>query len=150
MPRIRRRCVALGSFFPWCLVWEAELRTLFAAYVVAKQQQHVLDYDDLLLYWAQMMQEPSPQPPQLVSVRDAADQARYVVEKVLEPPGAAQESSTAACRSRGRPLPMIEKSFCERVSDSLLRLWKRDRGVVSTRERNRAFNAPNHHFGCIC
>jgi DNA helicase II / ATP-dependent DNA helicase PcrA len=118
----------LGSFFPWCEAWEAELRRLFAAYVEAKQQQHVLDYDDLLLYWAQMMQEPSiavdvsdrfdhvlvdeyqdtnrlqasvllalkpngrgltverysAQRPQLVSVRDEADQARYVVEKVLE------------------------------------------------------------------
>src|SRR5215468_6802718 len=42
----------LGSFFPWCEAWEAELRRLFAAYVEAKQQQHVLDYDDLLLYWA--------------------------------------------------------------------------------------------------
>jgi DNA helicase-2/ATP-dependent DNA helicase PcrA len=31
----------------------------FAAYVEAKQRQHVLDYDDLLLYWAQMMQEPT-------------------------------------------------------------------------------------------
>src|SRR5262249_37578497 len=49
----------LSSFFPWCAAWEAELRTLFAAYVEAKQQQHVLDYDDLLLYWAQMMQGPS-------------------------------------------------------------------------------------------
>ena len=35
-----------------------ELRALFAAYVEVKQQQNVLDYDDLLLYWAQMMQEP--------------------------------------------------------------------------------------------
>ena len=49
----------LGSSFPWCAEWQAELRRLFAAYVEAKQQQHVLDYDDLLLYWAQMMQEPS-------------------------------------------------------------------------------------------
>jgi ATP-dependent DNA helicase UvrD/PcrA len=40
----------LGSFFPWCVAWEAELRRLFSAYVVAKQQQHVLDYDDLLLF----------------------------------------------------------------------------------------------------
>jgi DNA helicase-2/ATP-dependent DNA helicase PcrA len=30
---------------------------LFAAYGVAKQAQNVLDYDDLLLYWAQMMQD---------------------------------------------------------------------------------------------
>jgi len=47
----------LGSFFPWCAKWEAELRKLFAAYVEAKQKQNVLDYDDLLLYWAQMMAE---------------------------------------------------------------------------------------------
>jgi DNA helicase-2/ATP-dependent DNA helicase PcrA len=45
----------LGTFFPWCAEWEAELRTLFGAYVEAKQKQNVLDYDDLLLYWAQMM-----------------------------------------------------------------------------------------------
>ena len=32
---------------------------LFAAYVEAKQQQNVLDYDDLLLCWAQMMMEPA-------------------------------------------------------------------------------------------
>ena len=29
------------------------------AYVEAKQRQNVLDYDDLLLYWAQMMAEPA-------------------------------------------------------------------------------------------
>jgi DNA helicase-2/ATP-dependent DNA helicase PcrA len=46
----------LGTNFPWCAGWEAELKTLFGAYVEAKQRQHVLDYDDLLLYWAQMMQ----------------------------------------------------------------------------------------------
>jgi DNA helicase-2/ATP-dependent DNA helicase PcrA len=45
----------LGAFFPWCAEWEAELRKLFGAYVEAKQKQNVLDYDDLLLYWAQMM-----------------------------------------------------------------------------------------------
>lgn len=49
----------LGDSFPWCAEWESELRTLFAAYVEAKQKQNVLDYDDLLLYWAQMMLEPS-------------------------------------------------------------------------------------------
>ena len=47
----------LGNFFPWCAEWEGELRTLFAAYVEAKQKQNVLDYDDLLLYWAQIMSE---------------------------------------------------------------------------------------------
>src|SRR5215470_10044796 len=49
----------LDGPFSWCAGWEGELRQLFAAYVEAKQGEHVLDYDDLLLYWAQMMQEQS-------------------------------------------------------------------------------------------
>ena len=32
---------------------------MFAAYVEAKQAQNVLDYDDLLLYWAQTVGEPA-------------------------------------------------------------------------------------------
>jgi DNA helicase II / ATP-dependent DNA helicase PcrA len=48
---------ALGASFPWCAAWEDELRQLFAAYVEAKQRQNVLDYDDLLLYWAHMMSD---------------------------------------------------------------------------------------------
>jgi len=48
----------LGANFPWCAGWAAELRDLFAGYVEAKQKQNVLDYDDLLLYWAQMASEP--------------------------------------------------------------------------------------------
>ncbi|MFX7071614.1 UvrD-helicase domain-containing protein, partial [Acinetobacter baumannii] len=47
----------LGAHYPWCTGWAAELKGLFAAYVEAKQAQHVLDYDDLLLYWSQMMRE---------------------------------------------------------------------------------------------
>ena len=49
----------LGSWFPWCSAWAAELKELFAAYVEAKQRQNVLDYDDLLLYWAQTMSDPA-------------------------------------------------------------------------------------------
>ncbi len=45
----------LERAFPWCDEWEGELRRLFGAYVEAKQKQNVLDYDDLLLYWAEMM-----------------------------------------------------------------------------------------------
>ncbi|TIP60115.1 MAG: ATP-dependent helicase [Mesorhizobium sp.] len=48
----------LGSVFPWCAGWAEQLKTLFARYVEAKQAQNVLDYDDLLLYWAQMAGEP--------------------------------------------------------------------------------------------
>ncbi len=48
----------LHEHFPWCSAWEAQLRELFASYVEAKQAQGVLDYDDLLLYWAQMVSDP--------------------------------------------------------------------------------------------
>ena len=50
--------VVLGKQFPWCAEWENDLRDLFDAYVAAKQRQHVLDYDDLLLYWGELMQVP--------------------------------------------------------------------------------------------
>jgi DNA helicase-2/ATP-dependent DNA helicase PcrA len=49
----------LAQAFPWCAGWEKELRRLFAAYVEAKQRHNVLDYDDLLLYWAQVMAVPA-------------------------------------------------------------------------------------------
>ena len=47
----------LGTSFPWCAGWATELKELFAGYVEAKQRQNVLDYDDLLLYWAQTMSD---------------------------------------------------------------------------------------------
>jgi len=49
----------LAAVYPWCAQWGSELAKLFEAYVAAKQVQNVLDYDDLLLYWADMMAEPS-------------------------------------------------------------------------------------------
>ena len=45
----------IGRSYPWCAAWSVELKELFAGYVEAKQSQNVLDYDDLLLYWAQAM-----------------------------------------------------------------------------------------------
>ena len=50
--------LVLQSTFPWCSEWEAELKTLFGAYVDAKQEQNVLDYDDLLLFWSEMASDP--------------------------------------------------------------------------------------------
>ncbi len=50
---------ALAAAFPWCREWEEELKKLFDAYVAAKQKQNVLDYDDLLSYWAEAMEEPA-------------------------------------------------------------------------------------------
>jgi DNA helicase-2/ATP-dependent DNA helicase PcrA len=49
----------LGKWFPWVAAHEEALRALFASYVEMKQRQNVLDYDDLLLYFAQMLTEPA-------------------------------------------------------------------------------------------
>ncbi|WLS01089.1 ATP-dependent helicase [Shinella sumterensis] len=48
----------LKASYPWAVEWERELKELFAGYVEAKQTQNVMDYDDLLLYWAQMVSDP--------------------------------------------------------------------------------------------
>src|SRR5213080_498904 len=50
----------LERAFPWCGTWAEELKRLFRAYVDAKQRSHLLDYDDLLLYWFYLMQEEAP------------------------------------------------------------------------------------------
>ena len=49
----------LRDDYPWCAHCEDALRAIFAAYVDAKQTQQILDFDDLLLYWAAMMEEPA-------------------------------------------------------------------------------------------
>jgi DNA helicase-2/ATP-dependent DNA helicase PcrA len=48
----------LKQAHPWCVEWEKELGQLFSSYVEAKRTRHVLDYDDLLLYWWLMMSDP--------------------------------------------------------------------------------------------
>ncbi len=48
----------LKASYPCAVEWERELKELFAGYVEAKQAQNVMDYDDLLLYWAQMVSDP--------------------------------------------------------------------------------------------
>ncbi len=48
----------LTAHFPKHRQWAVELRQLFRGYVEAKQRTDVLDYDDLLLYWAEMMADP--------------------------------------------------------------------------------------------
>jgi DNA helicase-2/ATP-dependent DNA helicase PcrA len=48
----------LRGAFPWCTAEAEALADLFRAYERAKVNQQALDFDDLLLYWAEMMQEP--------------------------------------------------------------------------------------------
>jgi len=47
----------LERSFPWVADWAEELKRLFRSYGDAKGRRHVLDYDDLLLYWFHLMQD---------------------------------------------------------------------------------------------
>jgi DNA helicase-2/ATP-dependent DNA helicase PcrA len=48
---------ALERAFPAYASWAEELKRLFRSYVESKQRRHLLDYDDLLLYWYYLMKE---------------------------------------------------------------------------------------------
>jgi DNA helicase-2/ATP-dependent DNA helicase PcrA len=45
----------IAKQFPWCGELQDDLTQLFATYTEAKQNQNVVDYDDLLLFWKEMM-----------------------------------------------------------------------------------------------
>ncbi|HKU46873.1 MAG TPA: ATP-dependent helicase, partial [Burkholderiales bacterium] len=47
----------LETTYPWCLEWEEQLTALCRAYVEAKLEQQVLDYDDLLVWWWHAMSD---------------------------------------------------------------------------------------------
>lgn len=48
----------VASSFPWCKDDADDLKRLFAAYVDLKEEQHVLDYDDLLVFWRGLLADP--------------------------------------------------------------------------------------------
>ena len=48
----------LLDHFPWCAMHEDDLKRLFASYVAEKLRQAALDFDDLLLCWAHLMDQP--------------------------------------------------------------------------------------------
>ena len=47
----------LKKEYPWCEMWQDELKQLFSEYISRKQSQQVLDYDDLLLYLYYILQD---------------------------------------------------------------------------------------------
>jgi DNA helicase-2/ATP-dependent DNA helicase PcrA len=91
---------ALSKAFPWCAVWEEELKRLFSAYVEAKQRQGVFDYDDLLLYWAQMMQVPA-------IAADVADRFDHVLVDEYQDTNRLQASILLGLKPDGRGLTVV-------------------------------------------
>jgi DNA helicase-2/ATP-dependent DNA helicase PcrA len=90
----------LASAFPWCAGWHDELRRLFATYVETKQNHHVLDYDDLLLYWAQMMAEPA-------IAADVAGRFDHVLVDEYQDTNALQAAILMALKPDGRGLTVV-------------------------------------------
>jgi hypothetical protein len=73
----------LATSFPWCAIWAAQLKQLFAVYVEAKQRQNVLDYDDLLLYWAQMVNDPGLAERRVAPIPDARELLETRVSRMI-------------------------------------------------------------------
>jgi len=90
----------LGKNFPWCANHEQSLRGLFAAYVEAKQRQNVLDYDDLLLYFAQMMQEKD-------LAAEVAGRFDHLLVDEYQDTNRLQGEIVLALRPRGRGLTVV-------------------------------------------
>lgn len=47
----------VDSHFPWCSEWKKQLNELFLGYVRRKQENNVLDFDDLLLYLVRLLED---------------------------------------------------------------------------------------------
>jgi DNA helicase-2/ATP-dependent DNA helicase PcrA len=90
----------LAACFPWCAAWHSELRALFAGYVEAKQKQNVLDYDDLLLYWSEMLRDPS-------IAADLGDRFRHVLVDEYQDTNHLQASILLALKPDGRGITVV-------------------------------------------
>ena len=92
--------VVLRKAFAWCSDWQAELKALFAGYVEAKQRQSVLDYDDLLLYWEQLMALPE-------LAADVAARFDYLLVDEYQDVNALQASIILRMKPDGRGVTVV-------------------------------------------
>ncbi len=90
----------LRNVYPWVSGWEAQLKDLFAGYVEAKQAQNVLDYDDLLLYWAQMVRDPE-------LAEDIGNRFDHVLVDEYQDTNKLQSSVLMALKPGGRGLTVV-------------------------------------------
>ena len=92
--------VTLTRRFPWVVKHEEALKSLFAAYVDAKQRQSVLDYDDLLLYFAQMLAEPA-------LAQEIAGRFDHLLVDEYQDTNTLQAEIALALRPKGRGLTVV-------------------------------------------
>ncbi len=84
----------LRTAFPWCEPAEAGLAQLFARYTDSKEEQQVLDYDDLLLFWRGLLADPVAGP----RVRERFD---YVLVDEFQDTNALQADIVSLLRPDG-------------------------------------------------
>ena len=92
--------VVLRKAFPWYSDWPDELNALFAGYVEAKQRQSVLDYDDLLLYWEQLMAVPE-------LAAEVAERFDYLLVDEYQDTNALQASIILKMKPDGRGVTVV-------------------------------------------
>jgi DNA helicase-2/ATP-dependent DNA helicase PcrA len=90
----------LKKDYAWCSQWEPELRKLFEGYVGAKQAQSVLDYDDLLLYWSQMVGEPA-------LAQEVGDRFDHVLVDEYQDTNCLQASILLGMKPHGRGVTVV-------------------------------------------
>ncbi len=90
----------LRQHYLWVGTWEEQLKELFGAYVEAKQAQNVLDYDDLLLYWAQMVSDPD-------LAHDIGNRFDHVMVDEYQDTNKLQASVLMALKPGGRGLTVV-------------------------------------------
>jgi DNA helicase-2/ATP-dependent DNA helicase PcrA len=90
----------LRRSFPWCAAWEKQLRELFGGYVEIKQAQNILDYDDLLLYWANAAGDP-------LLAADMGDKWDHVLVDEYQDTNQLQSSILLALKPGGRGLTVV-------------------------------------------
>ena len=90
----------LRTSFPWCAEWEADLKRLFGAYVEAKAAQNVLDFDDLLQFWAAMLADAG-------LARDLGGRFDHVLVDEYQDTNLLQASILVAMKPDGRGVTVV-------------------------------------------
>jgi len=86
--------------YPWCSDEIEGVRAVFDRYVTRKREQHVLDYDDLLVYWNALAQAPA--------ARDVvAAMFDHILVDEYQDTNALQADVLAAMRPDGRNLMVV-------------------------------------------
>ncbi len=90
----------LDREYPWCAGYEEEMRRIFDGYVSRKKQHNLLDYDDLLLFWAFLMEDPEIGP----RIEDRFD---HVLVDEYQDTNAIQARILRGLRRRNRNLMVV-------------------------------------------